>query len=314
MSASTLRSHLESVEFAHMKFSELHEPLDRRIRDALSGYAPTCERIVGPTRVGKSMLLNALARAYPEERVNGVRHVPVLVVPVPSPVSPKDMPKSVLAAYRLPTGRGSSGDLLERVHEAAKRMRTKVMLFEEASHIVDVGTRVPPRAAGDWFKTVMDKMAVSIMLFGVPRLQKLFDSNEQLCKRAKAVREFRPYDYSVPRERSAFAACVATYASMFKDAGRPFALPLDSLALHCYLASGGVVGIVSAFINQLAEDVEQLPPGPVSLEHCAAALARIEAVSGLLCKAFRSTDISPVQLKQAHAAVLLEAGLAINPI
>lgn len=314
MMTATLRARIESVEFEHQKFAELHEPLERRIQDALAGYAPTCERVIGPSGVGKSMLLNALARAYPEDRIQGVRHVPVLVVPLPSPVSPKDLPNSVLEAYGLPTGRGTSGALLERLKTAVQRMRTKAMLFEEASHIVDVGTTVPSRAAGDWFKTVMDKLEVSIMLFGVPRLERLFESNEQLRRRSKAARVFRPYDWANAGERTVFAACVKTYAEMFREAEYPVELSLAALVNHCYLLSGGLIGFVSAFFNQLAEDVERRPPDAVSLEDCAAALGRVEAVGGLLCKAFKVDDVSPVLLRQAHAQVLLEAGLSINTI
>jgi hypothetical protein len=148
----TLRQVIESCELSHSEFLDHFEALKQRIDDALDGHPAASERLIGPSRVGKSMLINNLARCYPETKVDGIRRIPVLVVPVPSPVSPKEMPKSVLAALGMPSVRGNSGDLFAKMERLLRLSGTKVLLFEEASHIVEVGTKMPPRAAGDWFK------------------------------------------------------------------------------------------------------------------------------------------------------------------
>ncbi|MFX6040302.1 TniB family NTP-binding protein, partial [Acinetobacter baumannii] len=73
---------------------------------------------------------------------------------------------------------------------------TRVVVFDEISHLVDEGSRVPPRASSDWLKTLTDKLNMTLILFGIPRLERLFSANEQLRRRACPARSFLPYDAS----------------------------------------------------------------------------------------------------------------------
>jgi len=305
----SLRRIIESCELSHDGFVEHCQVLKRRIDDALDGHPAASLRLIGPSRVGKTMLIDLLAREYPETKVNGVRHIPVLVVRVPSPVSPKEMPKSVLQALGIPAGRGNSGDLLERMFNRLEAARTKVLLFEEASHIVEVGTKMPPRAAGDWFKQLMDRLGLTIILFGVPHLEKLYASNEQLRKRSQAPLEFRPYDASKAAEFRAFGQCVQTYVDMFVKAGRPFDLPFKALVEHCFLFSGGLVGVLSAFMVRLAYDLEGQEAGPIGLKDCASALRAIEASGHPDHPAFMRPEVTSAEMEQAHMHTLEEASL-----
>lgn len=82
-------------------FVEHLTALKRRIDDALAGFAPKTVPIPGPSRVGKSSLIAKLTRDYPETRIDGRRHVPLLVVEVPPSATAKLLPKSVLRALGI---------------------------------------------------------------------------------------------------------------------------------------------------------------------------------------------------------------------
>ena len=305
----SLRQIIASCELSHDAFSFHYRALKRRIDDAISGSTPASEWVIGPSRVGKTMLAEHLVRDYARTRVNGIRNIPVLLVKVPNPVSPKEIPKSVLEALGLPTPRGSSGELFLKMGRLLKAAGTKVVLFEEASHIVEVGAKMPPRAAGDWFKQLMDNLGITIILFGVPRLEKLYASNEQLRKRSQARREFHPYDSTRRDDYIAFAQCVMTYADMFKAAGREFEIPLETLVKHCFLLTGGLVGVLSAFMRHLAYELEGKAAGSISLEDCADALKGIEASGHPSHPAFRNENVIPAEMEQAHVHTLDEANL-----
>jgi hypothetical protein len=313
MSAKTpLRDLIESCELRHHAFVEHELALARRLEDAMAGRPPASEWVIGPSRVGKSMLINTLARRYPETRIAGVRNLPLVVVPVPSPVTPKEMPRSVLSAMGVPSARGNSGDLFDRMKRVIEIAETKAMLFEEASHIVEIGTRLPPRAAGDWFKSLMDRLGITIILFGVPRLEKLYNSNEQLRRRSQARRQFRPYDYMDAEERKHFAMCVRTYVDMFSTVGYRFAVDFEVLVRHCYLLTGGLIGVLSAFMNRLAFDFELQGPAVISFEACAFSLSKIEAAGHPGCPAFVRHEVTPVELNQAYAFIMRDAGLPMR--
>lgn len=308
-----VRRELESCEIAHGRYAELLAALERRIEDRLDGGAPAIECVIGPSRAGKSMLLNALRRRFPETSVEGCRRVEVLPFTLPTSVSPKHLPNAVLEALGVSSSIRSAGvaGITKRMKSQLQLAGTKVLLADEASHTVDEGTRVSYRAAADWFKETFD-MNMTIVLFGLGRLRKLLDSNEQLRLRAQRPYEFRPYDCRVEAEMRQFAACVSTFASRFAKAGWPIAVPQSGLIAHCYLLSGGLVGVLSRFFQQLAYLSEGGEPRELAFADCARAALSMEASGSPLYPAFVAENgVSTPMLKAAHAAVIESSGLAV---
>ncbi|WP_446325867.1 TniB family NTP-binding protein [Burkholderia pseudomallei] len=314
--AQKLRQSIEGCELQHPAFRELLDALNRYIEDARDGFASRIEWIVGPSRVGKTMLINALAREHREPNIGGMRRVPVLVVPVLPNISPLLLPGSVLSALGVPLQQKglTSGMMFNRMVDQLKLAATRVLLFEEASHLVEPGARVPPRAAGDWFKAAADALNMTIMLFGVPRLAKLFDSNEQLRMRASARREFRPYDFRSPSDQKAFASCVRTYAELFSESGWPIELPLKLLVTQCYLLTGGLVGVLSKFMQELASQLRYEAPRPLTIEDCRLAAGAIHAAGHPDFPPFVRLEVSLIELTTAHAYVLETNGMSMNRV
>lgn len=315
--AKQLRVAIESCELPHPLFLEQFNPLRQRIEDALDGAASRIERVMGPSRVGKTMLINALKRTFPETKIDGRRHVPVLVVPVPTPVSPLLLPSSVLEALGLPVrGSTTSRTLGRRMLEQLGLAGTRAVLFEEASHLVELGARVPPRSAGDWFKTLADSHNLTVFLFGVPRLQRLFESNEQLRLRSSAARHLLPYDSRIPENMKAFHTCVATYANLFRESGYPIDLPAPALTFQCYLLTGGLIGVLSRFMQELASQLAYEAPRTVTFADCRAAANAIEAGGSRHFRAFGSSeslhaDVAPAALHQAFVQVFNDNDLPV---
>lgn len=314
--AKELRRRIETCELHHPAFLELFNALNQRIVDAVEGYASRIEWVVGPSRVGKTMLINALSRGHPESKVDGKRQVPALVVHIPPNISPVLLPTSVLMALGLPLPlRGStSGVMFNRMVDQLKLAQTRVLIFEEASHLVEPGARVPPRAAGDWFKSLADSLNITIVLLGVPRLERLFESNEQLRLRASAKREFRPYDFRSQAEQRAFASCVRTYADLFQDGGWPIELTLQELVTQCYLLSGGLIGVLSRFMQELACQMAYENPRPLTLDDCRSAALAIESAGHRDHPAFEKPSPAAVELNVAHAHVLETNSMSVRRI
>lgn len=314
--AAALRRAVQERELPHAFFEEHLGALRARIDDALEGQPATLDTVLGPSRVGKTMLIQALARQYTEQTADGVRQVPVLVVPVPTPASPKQLPLSVLKALGAPVPRSvaSTAFMFERMARQLKLAGTRVILFEEASHIVDAGTKLPPRAAGDWFKQLMDQLNVSIVLFGVPRLEKLLKSNEQLRYRSGAVIRFNPYAWADATEQRHFVSCIRTYAQIFAQSGWRFTFAPDSLVRNSYLLSGGLVGVVSKFMSRLAFDIRSREGRDISFEDCAFSAAKIESVGDCTSPAFTELHVEAIKLQAAHSLVLDDAGVTVRKI
>ncbi len=304
--ATELRRSIETCRLYHTIYEEHFQWFKARIDDALDGCSPRIEGLIGPSRAGKSMVLDALEQAYPPSRVNGVRAVPVLKVKLPPAISPKLFPAELLKALKVPIPARvrTSGELLGRVREQFQLAGTRVLLLDEASHFVEPGSRVPPRAAADMVKALSDDANLSIIASGIPHLQRLFQSNEQLRLRAAVRRVFTPYDFAEPEHRKDFAQCVRTYAELFAEHGWPIAVEFPALVKQCYFHCGGLIGVLSAFMRELSIRKRNEQPRPLTLEDCKLAADRTEGTGHPLHRPFSTELVSLAELNQAYGHVL----------
>lgn len=308
--AQQLRRDIENCELAHPMFVEHSRVLKQYIDDALAGFAPKVTRVPGPSGVGKSSLIATLARAYPKTRVNGRLVAPVLVVEVPQFASAKQLPIGVLQALGLQvTGTMTVGSMFDLMKKQLELAGTRVVIFDEISHLVDEGSRVPPRAASDWLKTLVDKAKVELIVFGIPRLERLFSANEQLRRRSRPARMFLPYDASDAEQMSAYIACVTNYARMFAAAGYPISVPARVLIQQSYLLTGGLIGVLADFMRELARQVADSAPRALNYADCEMVLDEVSHAGSPHQLAFQDSgvedrDVPPTALKQAYVHVL----------
>ncbi|VBQ94342.1 ATPase AAA [Burkholderia pseudomallei] len=315
--AQQLRLKIERCELPHPMFMEHLTTLKRRIDDALAGFAPKVVRVPGPSGVGKSSLIAKLSRDYPNTRIDGRRHVPVLVVEVPQSATAKLLPKSVLRALGIQVpGSNTAGAMFELMATQLHLAGTRVVIFDEISHLVDEGSRVPPRAASDWLKTLTDTLGVTLILFGIPRLERLFSANEQLRRRACPARNFLPYDANDVHEMAAYSSCITTYARSFSAASYPIDVPIRVLTQQSYLLTGGLIGVLADFMRELARLMAHEAPRAITYADCQKALEEVSHAGSPNILAFQDSGIAdagvePAALKQAYVHVLTSNAASI---
>ncbi len=299
---SALRRKLEACELPHAAFTRHLAVLESSIDDALDGYAPRIEKLVGPTQVGKSMLVHALKRRYPETGANGIRRFPVLVVLKTSGTSSVDLLVNVLEALQVPIPPGNPSD--SQVNKHLKIAQTRVLILDKSCQLAEPGTKSQDTSTSEWLVSLVERMNITVVMLGTERLRKLFSSNPSFRSRAFATHEFRPYDWNEPQQMLAFSTCVKTYADLFANHGWPIALSMETLAKHCYLLSGGLLGILSRFMQKLAERQKGCAPKPLTFEECFDAASAIECFGHPDFPAFVRQDVSSIELSQAHSYTL----------
>jgi len=317
--AQQLRKDIETCELSHPFFAAHLSALKQRINDALAGFAPKIERVSGPSGAGKTSMIAALDRMYPERRVDGRRYVPVLVVRVPQAATAKLLPKSVLAALGIKVpARTTAGAMFDVMLTQLRLAGTRVIIFDEISHLVDEGSRVPPRAASDWLKALTDALDMTLILFGIPRLERLFSANEQLRRRARPTRHFPPYDPSDADQMQAYTSCVSSYAKLFATAGYPIDVPRRILTEQTYLLSGGLIGVLADFMRELARLLRNDAPRPVTYLDCVRVLEEVSHAGSPHILAFQNSTannftVEPAALTQAYVYVL-SSNLMVVPV
>lgn len=259
-----LRRALDVTIVPHPAFRAREDLLGRLLQEHQEGIEPGIDMLLGPSRIGKSEILQRLAAKYPERREGGRLTKPVLLVSVPAGTAPKDLPISVIQALGVPVPRERSraGVLFSMMLDKLKRAGTMAILFDEASHLVDTGSRIQPRPASDWFKSLFDAARVSIVMSGVPRLRRLLESNEQLRGRCRRPLELMPYRWDRADERKIFAGCAQAFLKVFEGHACPIqtSMNTDSLMRHLYAVSTGNIGLLSNYFKALAREVRALGP------------------------------------------------------
>ena len=307
-----IRKTIETCEIPHTRFQELYCHLKGSIEDALDGHDPQIEVLVGPSRVGKTILLRALERDFPKTTVDGKKHVPVLFVPLDPGVSPKLLPTNVLVALDapIPKKKLSVIDMNQLMQRQLQLAGTKVILLEEASHLVEESSRMHPQEASDWVKYTSDMLRLTMVLTGVPRLNRLIQGSQQLNLRATDSLEFRPYNSSSQSDMMSYASCVGSYLKIFGEAGFQCEVPLESVVKNSYLVSAGLLGVLSKLMINLCKFIEREPrPRPLTLADFQAAAQRTRTAGNPLCQPFQRMEVPAMEMFQCHAYALEEAGL-----
>lgn len=303
---ASLKQVIEQGHFEHPSFKAVFDLLCSRIDLARVGGEPKVSWVVGPSRVGKSHLIAALTRKYPDLEINGQRRVPVVPVGIPSSISPQLLPMVVLDELKAPYSitNGSAGKLTKKMCEQLELAESKVIIFDEASHLVEPGARVLPYAAADWFKDVGSTPGISQILVGIPRLRKLLDASNQLRLRSFRMIEWRPYDSVIAADQKAFAGCVKTFLELFCKEGWSIDLPLEVIVKNCYLHAPGLVGKLRDLMVELADQLKRKEPRALGLADFFAASSALESAGHPNYPAFAKVDVAQVELSQAYQHVL----------
>ena len=302
----SLEAAVAACEVRHTRFLEILDLISNRIEETLRGGSPTITSVVGPSRIGKTQLSQAIAGKFPRITVGGIRQVPVVVANSPTSTTIPLLPMAVLNALGVPyrKANATAGKLSEHMYAQLAMAGSKAVVYDEASQLVDRGTRVLPFAASEWIKETLNKSGVSQVLIGVFKLRRLFEANDQLRLRAYKEIVWRPYDASVQSERESYQMTLDTFLNVFHRSGWTIAMPLPVIASNCYLHAPGLVGALSDLLKELARQLRRRQPGDITFQDFKAAASVLESAGHPNHPAFAKLEVSTVEMHQAYMHAL----------
>lgn len=198
--------------------------------------------VFGPTRVGKTTLLNHSIREIIEQRGD---EKSVISVVSPKHLTGRALPDACLAAI------GMSATMF-RNHVAATDAFIKavykrdscLIVFDETQHMLERGSSTTVRAAADFLKLISDQTDASIVISGLPSSAGLFQANEQLADRARRPVHFYPYDWH-GSDYKCFRASLAAALEYLDDQGwKTFDVKDSKFARRMYVATAGRFGLI----------------------------------------------------------------------
>jgi len=315
MIGNKIRKNIETLVFDHVTFVNAQSQIRRGVQDTMNGFIPCFEMLLAPSRCGKTEVLEAIAREYRSTIINGVRQFPVLLVYVQSGGGTRALDEAVIRALGVPVPKNVVGEngLKEFMLTQLRNAGVRVILFDEASHLVERGSRIVSEAASDWFKALHTKAAnIGIVLSGVPRLKRLIDDNVQLRNRVSKPIQLPPYRYDDPKHRKAFASCVAAFLSEFEEEGCTLKMPHNDFVRNCYVASAGHIGLLADFFISLAKEITA--PCDITFELCAQASASRNSPGNGHVKPFHHERIADHELMEVLSSELAKYNLVLKPL
>lgn len=178
---------LQQFEESYVRFSAFEESF-RHIANAIqifrqAGIVQNL-RILGESGTGKTTLCKLIKKEYPRQVLVEQDIVPVLIVPIPSNPSILSLIESIFNELEYPIEiKGNIPAKMRTLIKICKEVKLEMIVFDEAQHLRDRGQSKTHHMVADWLKTLMDALKIPFVMLGLPNLEKLLQSNEQLRRR-----------------------------------------------------------------------------------------------------------------------------------
>ncbi len=140
--------------------------------------------VLGEAGTGKSTLCQMIETQNPRRTLRDRDKIDVLVISVPPSANVGGVANAMLDALGDPwIGKGTIASKTDRIVTLCRACGVELVLVDEAQHLQDRGDNRTHYMVGDWFKSVIDRVGVPTVLLGLPRLENLLKTNEQLRRR-----------------------------------------------------------------------------------------------------------------------------------
>lgn len=242
--------------------------------------------VYGPSGVGKSTLCkkvrSEILAKYRDDILENRSFIPVASIELPSPDSGKfnwkdfyqrlleglyepliyekkgDVKKKKVAQH-LPT---TSPELRQSVENAIKYRGTKIVLLDEAQHLLKMASGRRLLDQMDAIKSLANITESIFIMFGTYELMNFIDLNGQLSRRVNEI-HFRRYDMSILSDKQQFQSAVNTFQMLL-----PFDKPVSLLPYTdlLYERTVGCIGILKEWLDLCLKDALKRELETITLE------------------------------------------------
>lgn len=191
VNARRIMAGLRGIFVRQPEVVQIFETLEHLLEAGEIDGEVACLLLVGVSGVGKSTLLDRFAAAHPRRDESDRTVIPVVVVKVPPHATVKGLAKAILLKLGSEFVRGDEVDLTYQVLTLLRECRVRLLLIDEANHLIDRGAAKTHYHIADWLKMVGDEWGRAMVLAGVPQTAQLLEANEQLQSRFRHRVELR---------------------------------------------------------------------------------------------------------------------------
>lgn len=207
---------LSFINFSHVK--RIQAALDRMHEYRCGNEEAEHFMLLGESGVGKSTLLCRYVEKHPAIEHEELTEVPVLYAALGQSPTPKILANTLLKALGDPKWHvGKEVELTARLVFLIRQCRVRLVIIDEANHLIDRGGEKTLHTAADWLKRLVDATRVSFVLAGIPRTRRLLETNDQLRERFREVIEIDRFSVANTSAELEFRSVLKVFRMYLRD-------------------------------------------------------------------------------------------------
>lgn len=227
----------------------------RRV-ELLFGAAEFCEDpggivIIGPSRSGKTRLLQHFEGEHQRVRKADGMYIPILRITTPAKPTVRGLAQEFLRAIGDPRWRNkdTEQERTDRLKILLQQAGTRMILIDEFHHFFDKASQTIQHHVSDWLKILIDETKLALVVSGLPSCMSVINQNEQLRGRFTGVMEMPRFDWENQVSRLEFISILEAFQTALSSYEFPD-MSSESVAFRIYCATGGLMGYVTKILRQ----------------------------------------------------------------
>lgn len=257
---------VEKILVPHTAMENAVKRIEQCFKASHTSAEPICIGLIGPSRTGKSRVLEFVEKKHPKKRLDDGLRVPILKVKTPSNPTTKGLAEVMLRAIGDPNpGKGTETNMTDRLITLLNVAETKMLMVDEFQHFYDKKSHKVMHHVADWLKLMVDESQVALVVSGLPSCQAVLNQNEQLAGRFLSPIHMPRFDWMDENHRNEFAAILGAFQEGLEEFDMPD-LSNDDMAFRFYCASGGLIGYVAKILRQAVWNAIDTESNTISVE------------------------------------------------
>lgn len=210
---------------------------------------------------------------------------------------------------------GTAAELRSRLEKEFRLRRTRTWIIDEAQHALFGGKGGRPGDQFDVMKSLAQNSGVKIVLAGPYEMEPALGSSGQLARRSATV-HFRRYRESDAHHMKSFAGVARTLFTHMGIEGHP-ALDKEVLAL-LYTGSAGCIGVLKDWfaraLGSLLRELEEGQPAVLTLDHLRQTRLAPRAMETIMADIHSGEEAALGGVSDAdYARIVLSAPSSVRP-